>query len=57
MRIFAKKKKKKNVQRYACFEKTSYISGLLVENGCRNSHKIVTEISEENRVNSLTGSE
>ena len=55
MRIFAKKNK--NVQRYACFEKTSYISGLLMENGCRNSHKIVTEISEENRVNSLTGSE
>ena len=32
-------------------------TGLLVENTWGNSYKIVTEISEENRVNSLTGSE
>ena len=49
--------KKKNMQRCSCFEKTKYILGSLVGNACRNSYKIVTEISEENRVNSFTGSE
>ena len=50
-------KKKKNMQRFSCFKKTNYISGSLVGNACRNSYKIVKEISEEKRVNSLTGSE
>ena len=36
---------------------TNYISGSLVGNAYRNSYKIVMEISDKNRVNSLTGSE
>ena len=31
-------------------------TGSIVGNACRKSYKIVTEISEGNRVNSLTGS-
>ena len=48
---------KKNMQRCSCFEKTNYTSGSLVGNACGNTYKIVTEISEEDRLKSLTGSE
>ena len=52
MMILTKNKRAKVV----VFRK-DYLYGSFVENTLRNNYKIVTEISEEKRVNSLTGSE